>query len=179
MKVGARAWQLIEGNPQIVISQLKAITHDFFSLGVGVYLVYHVEQLPALLYLLLTVWLAFATNEIIDGLGHVRRGDGVPVRSFWTHSILTAPIWGISVAIVSLYLLDTIVGQAITIPHVLFAAELGVVLVYSHLLLDAFTEGGVYLGRRRVALAHMRYNNLILNGAFAALGVVLVFAALM
>ena len=44
-------------------------------------------------------------------------------------------------------------------------------------MLDAFTESGVYLWRRRIALAHLRYNNLILNGAFAVLGVLLIFAA--
>ncbi len=66
-----------------------------------------------------------------------------------------------------------------TAPQTLFVAGLGIVLAYSHLLLDALTEGGVYLWRRRIALAHLRYNNLILNGAFAALGVLLVFAALL
>jgi hypothetical protein len=155
---------------------LKAITHDLFSLGVGLYLVFHVERLPILLYLLLVVWLAFATNEIIDVLGHFTRG-GVPVRSFWTHSIFTAPIWGIAVAVASAYLLDAITGQAMTTSQTFFVAGLGTVLAYSHLLLDALTEGGVYFGRRRVALAHLRYNNLVLNSAFAALGVLLVFAA--
>jgi len=45
-------------------------------------------------------------------------------------------------------------------------------------LLDVLTEGGVYLGRRRVALAHLRYDNVILNGAFAFIGVLLILAAL-
>jgi Protein of unknown function (DUF1286) len=156
---------------------LKALTHDIFSLGVGLYLVLHLERSPPLLHLLLVVWLAFVTNEVIDVLGHVTRGD-VPVRSFWTHSVFTAPAWGIAVAVTSVYLADMIAGQTLTASQAFFAVGLGTVLAYSHLLLDALTEGGVYLGRRRVALAHLRYNNPILNGAFAALGLLLVFAAL-
>ena len=50
-------------------------------------------------------------------------------------------------------------------------------LAYSHLLLDSLTQGEVHLGRRRVALAHLRYDNGVLNGAFAALGLLMVFAA--
>ena len=77
----------------------------------------------------------------------------------------------------STYFFDIITGQTTTASQALFAAGLGTTLAYSHLLLDALTEGGVYLGRRRVALAHLRYNNLILNGAFATFGVLLAFAA--
>lgn len=153
---------------------MKAITHDIFSLGVGLYIVYHVEQPPTPSILVLVVWLAFATNELIDVLGHVKRG-GRPARSFWTHSVFTAPVWGIAAAFTSAYLLDIILGQAMTTSQTLFVGGLGIVLTSSHLLLDALTEGGVYLGRRRVALAHMRYDNLIINGAFTGLGVLLVF----
>jgi Protein of unknown function (DUF1286) len=155
---------------------LKAITHDFFSVGVGFYLALHIG-VSSLLYLFMIVWLAFATNRIIDGLGHSTRG-GIAVRSFLTHSLIMAPVWGVAVAIASAYFFDLVTGQPITAFQTLFAIGLGTVLAYSHLLLDALTEGGVYLLRRRVALAHLRYNNPILNGAFAALGVLLVLASL-
>jgi hypothetical protein len=155
---------------------LKAITHDLFSVGVGVFLVCRIDGPPSALYLILALWLAFATNEVIDVLGHLARG-GIPVRSFWTHSIFTAPIWGIAIAISSVYFLDRVVGLGITSSQALFVYGLGAVMAYSHLLLDALTEGGVYLGRRRVAFAHLRYNNPIINGAFAILGVLLVFTA--
>lgn len=153
---------------------MKSITHDVFSLGVGLYIVCRVVQ-PTVSLLVLAVWLAFATNELIDVLGHVKRG-GMPVRSFWTHSVITAPVWGVAAAFVSAHLLDMILGQAMTISQALFVGGLGVLLACSHLMLDALTEGGVYLGRRRVALAHLRYDNVILNGAFTAVGVLLVFA---
>jgi hypothetical protein len=155
---------------------LKAITHNIFSLGVGLYLLVRVSGQSSPLYLLLVVWLAIATNQVIDRLGHSARG-GMSTRSFWTHSIFTAPVWGIALALASVYLLDVVVGQPMTTSQTLLAVWLGTVMAYSHLLLDALTEGGVYLGRRRAALAHMRYNNPALNGAFAALGILLVVAA--
>ena len=154
---------------------MKAITHDVFSLGVGLYLVHYVDRPPTLSFLVLVVWLAFATNLLIDTLGHVTRG-GRPVRSFWTHSVFSAPVWGIAGALVSARLLDIVLGEAMTTSQALFVGGLGIIFAYSHLLLDALTEGGVYLGRRRVALAHLRYDNLILNGTFTGLGVLLVFA---
>ena len=155
---------------------MKAITHNLFSLGVGLCLLVRVGGQSSPLYLLLVVWLAIATNEAIDRLGHSARG-GMSVRSFLTHSIFTAPVWGIALALASLYLLEVFVGQPMTTSQTLLAGWLGTAMAYSHLLLDALTEGGVYLGRRRAALAHMRYNNLVLNGAFAALGVLLAVAA--
>ena len=154
---------------------MKAITHLLFSVGVGVFLLCRVEEATPL-YLALTVWLAFAVNEVIDVLGHFKRG-GTPVRSFWTHSVFTAPLWGIAVALVTVYFLDRIVGLGMPASQAVFLYALAVIIAYSHLLLDAITEGGVFLVRRRVALAHFRYNNLLLNGAFAAVGVLLVFAA--
>ncbi len=156
---------------------MKAVTHDVFSLGLGLFLVYHVERSPGAFFLVLIFWLAFATNSIIDVLGHAER-SGRPVRSIWTHSVLTAPIWGAASALASAYLIDIIFSQTMTAPQTFFAAGLGIMFAYSHLLLDALTEGGVYLARRRVALAHLRYDNPILNGAFAALGVLLVFGAI-
>jgi len=155
---------------------LKAITHDVFSLGVGLYLVHYLDRPPTLSFLVLVVWLAFATNELIDALGHATRG-GRPVRSFWTHSVFSAPVWGIAAALVSARLLDIVLDRAMTTPQALFLAGLGAILAYSHILLDALTEGGVYIGRRRVALAHLRYDNLILNGIFIGLGMLLVFAS--
>jgi Protein of unknown function (DUF1286) len=160
----------------VVVGLLKAITHLLFSVGLGLSLLYRVEG-PTPLYLALTVWLAFATNQVIDVLGHFNKG-GMPARSFWTHSVFTAPLWGIAVALVTVYFLDRIVGLGMPASQAVLLYALGVVIAYSHLLLDALTEGGVFLGRRRVALAHFRYNNPVLNAAFAALGVLLVFAVL-
>ena len=137
---------------------------------------YHVWRPPEAFLLILVVWLAVATNEVIDVLGHVTQG-GRPRRSFWTHSILTAPLWGMATAFPPVCILAIVFGQALTTPLALSSVSLGIAIAYSHLLLDVLTEGGVYLFRRRVAIAHLRYDNPVLNGAFIALGVLLVFAA--
>ncbi len=154
---------------------MKAVTHNLFSIGVGLYLLFRVMPAPSPFYLLLVVWSAFATNWLIDVLGHVNRG-GMSVRTFWTHSIFIAPFWGIAVSVASLYVLDAVTGLEMTTLQAVFAAGLGAVLAYSHLLLDALTEGGVFFARRRIALAHVRNNNGVLNAAFAGIGVVLVLA---
>jgi energy-converting hydrogenase Eha subunit A len=156
---------------------LKAVTHDIFSLGVGLYFVISLMR-PTPILLLLTVWLAVAINELIDLLGHVTRGDR-PVRSFWTHSIFTVPVWGISCALVSAYLLGRVTGNEIGSSEAVYVTLLGTVIAYSHLLLDALTEGGVFLWRRRIALAHLRYDNLVLNAVFVGLGALLILAALL
>ena len=153
---------------------MKALTHNIFSVGVGLYLLLRLGQQP-LLELLLVVWLALATNAVIDVLGHRDRG-GIPVRSFITHSVFIAPVWGIAVAIPSFYLLDVFAGQRIALSQLSLAVGLGVLLAYSHLFLDALTEGGVFYGRHRMALAHFRNNNEVLNGIFAGLGAVLIAA---
>ena len=154
---------------------MKALTHNLFSLGVGVYLVFRIVQ-PAPLYLILVVWSAFTTNALIDVLGHVSKG-GMSVRAARTHSIFVAPLWGIAVSVASLYALDIVTGLEMTALQAVFAAGLGAVLAYSHLLLDALTEGGVFFARRRIALAHLRNNNLVLNAVFAGLGIFLMLAS--
>lgn len=154
---------------------MKSLTHNLFSLGVGVYLVFRIAQPPTAIYLVLVVWSAFATNAVIDVLGHVNK-QGRSVRAFWTHSIFVAPLWGIAVSVSSLYVLEAAAGSGMTSSEEIFAAGLGAVLAYSHLMLDALTEGGIFFTRRRIALAHLRNNNLVLNAMFAGLGVALLLA---
>ena len=51
----------------------------------------------------------------------------------------------------------------------------------SHMLLDAFTERGIYVKRngkwRRVALAHFSYDNPAVNGLAILLGILMLFAS--
>lgn len=49
----------------------------------------------------------------------------------------------------------------------------GVVVALAHLFLGSFTERGVCLMTRRLAPAHFRSENLLVNGLFIAAGVVL------
>jgi len=155
---------------------MRALTHNIFSLGVGLFLLLRTERPPNILDVLLVLWLALATNWVIDVLGHTKR-NGLSVRSFRTHSVILAPIWGIVIAVASAFLLGAGVGQEPSTPEAVYLAGLGAALAFSHLLPDALTEGGVFLGRRRIALAHLRNNNVIANGAFSVLGVLLVLTS--
>ena len=60
---------------------------------------------------------------------------------------------------------------------VLLALITGVMVACSHLFLDALTEAGVFFGRRRIAIAHFRYNNPLVNLAAAMIGATLIFAS--
>lgn len=155
---------------------MKAMTHDIFSLGVGLYLLAKAGTTTPFTFVLL-FWLAVATNEVIDLLGHVRRGVRL-VRSSRTHSIFTAPVIGAFFALISAEILRFATGLNVPTPPVVVAL-LGGAIACSHLLLDALTEKGVFLWRRRIALAHLSYDNPILNATFAALGVLLCVIALL
>lgn len=126
-----------------------------------------------------SLWLSLSVNYVIDRAGHTRRvvggRGGIPVRDWRTHSVYTAPIWGVllglSTALLYLYAQYGFNPFSGSWP----AGRLGVFGVfgllgayasYTHLFLDSLTEGGVYTRRhRRVALAHFRYNNPALNFA--------------
>ena len=65
----------------------------------------------------------------------------------------------------------------------IFTALIGGILVGpSHMLLDVFTERGIYHkvnGKwRRVALAHFSYDNPAVNGLAILLGILMLFAAM-
>jgi hypothetical protein len=155
---------------------MKSVTHYVFSVGVGVYAA-SVVHLYLPVSLLLGAWLGVSTSFTIDAIGHSRRGDR-KVRSWTTHSILTAPIWGALLGLLSVFVLYRLVQISPGSELLAFSAGMGVLAGYSHLVLDSLTEGGVFLGRSRLAIAHLRNNNLILNLVFAGLGILLILAGL-
>jgi membrane-bound metal-dependent hydrolase YbcI (DUF457 family) len=126
---------------------------------------------PAYLRLYLAVALSLLVNPVIDGLGHTRRG-GFIARTPLTHSVFTAPLWGCAVGYL-IWAVPMELGMESLAPleWVVFA---GTVVSLGHLLLDSLTERGVYLLRGRMALAHFRSGNFLLNSAFVALGLGLV-----
>ena len=153
---------------------MKSVTHNALSLGVTFYIARHAGfSFP--FSLLLAVWLSFAVNWVIDALGHGTRG-GRPVRTFITHSVFLAPIWGGVIGYTSFVLANAALGLPSGWVLAIFASLLGVVIALSHLFLDALTEGGVYWRLHRVALARARHNNPILNASFLLLGLVLFVA---
>lgn len=155
---------------------MKGITHVVFSLGLGLFVSSRLG-FASLLDLAVVAWLALSVNVVIDVFGHgLGFGPNAGARSLVTHSVFTAPIWGGAVAAISLYILVRFATEPLGWLEIVFLFAMGLLMAYSHLFLDALTEGGVFWGRKRVALAHMRYNNLILNAAFLAIGALLVVA---
>jgi hypothetical protein len=132
--------------------------------------------MPLLSGFVLAVWLSLAINGLIDILGHTRMG-GTPVRSFVTHSIFTAPVWGGLVGVASVLIPYSILKIAPNSALTLLALITGVMVAYSHLFLDALTEAGVYFGRRRIAIAHFRYNNPLLNLTATIIGAALLIVS--
>jgi Protein of unknown function (DUF1286) len=154
---------------------LKVVTHNIFSFGLGTFLLSKTGHL-SLLSLFVALWLTFAVNTLIDVFGHTRKND-VPIRSFVTHSVFTAPLWGAAVGLVTIIVPYSVFNISADSAFELLGAGLGVTIACTHLLLDAFTQAGVYLGRRRIAIAHMSYDNPALNLAFIVLGLLLLAAA--
>jgi len=153
---------------------LKAVTHNIFSFGLTIFLLSRTGHL-SVLSLFVALWLTFAVNTLIDAFGHTRKND-IPIRSFITHSVFTAPLWGASVGFATIVLLYSIFNLSTDSSFEWLGIALGVTIAYGHLLLDSLTQAGVYLGRRRIAIAHMSYDNSALNLAFIVSGLLL-FAA--
>jgi hypothetical protein len=147
-----------------------------FSIGACLYVLSLAHQISVDVIAMAT-WLSLSINFIIDAFGH-RSRNGIPVRSPITHSVFTAPFWGGLVAALSIF----VVFEALTfVPGweiLVFWTTVGALVAMSHLFLDGLTQAGVYWTRRRIALAHFRYNNIPLNLGFTAIGVILIGASL-
>jgi hypothetical protein len=155
---------------------LKAVTHYLFSIGVSLGLLSLAGQL-ALWSTAMAIWLSVAINYLIDVVGHVSR-DGRPTRMPLTHSVLTAPLWGLLISIASLGALTHLPNPASSSGEDLFWALMGMLVSGEHLFLDSLTQAGIYGRRGRMAIAHFSYDNAALNIGFALLGVLLILFAL-
>ena len=115
-------------------------------------------------------------NAVIDALGHER---GFPRRTPLTHTVPRSILWGSASAI------PAIAMALLYYPPAAGAAAImdGLLVGPSHMLLDLVTEGGIYVKKRgkwrRVALAHIKYDDPLANGAAALAGIAMLAAALM
>jgi len=157
---------------------LRSTTHNLFSAGLILYVVSYSGYPPLITVLLMVVATVF-TNFLIDKVGHTRE-DGVPRRTWVTHSVVTAPLWGAAAWALTIIVPAALVGvfPPGLVLLALFSA-LGAVAGWSHLFLDSLTEGGIFApGGKRWALAHFSYDNRSLNLGLSALGLTLLFVAL-
>jgi len=159
-----------------IIIVMKLRTHYVFSLGL-LSLLDSLFLSDFLGVIIIAGIISVTANNVIDYLGHEIRGKYVS-RTPRTHTLPRSIGWGLltSVPIVlALYFLSPIELILITILD-------GVIVGPSHMLLDIFTERGIYHkvnGRwRRIALAHFSYYNPIVNGLAILLGVIMLFAAI-
>jgi hypothetical protein len=155
---------------------LKEVTHYLFSIGLSLYVLSTLHNLDAR-SLTMAVWLSFSVNFIIDLLGHVSR-QGAPSRSWVTHSVFTAPMWGGAVGGLTLAAITSVLALRHFWTAITFWIIVGAIVAVGHLLLDSLTGAGVYFMRRRIALAHFSYDSQILNLGFIALGICLAVASL-
>lgn len=150
---------------------MKAVTHYLFSAGVSLGLLSLSRSLN-LGTAILALWLSLSINYIVDALGHVSR-DGNPTRTWLTHSIVTAPLWGAAVAVASITVLSQASGSSTPWNTLAPWTAMGALISAGHLFLDSLTQAGIYSLRRRIAIAHFRYDNLALNLGFSLLGALL------
>jgi len=155
---------------------MKALTHYLFSTGVsfGLLSLSHALMSGSIV---MALWLSLSINYLIDVLGHVSR-KGNPTRTWATHSVLTAPVWGAIVAAVSLYAASKVSGSGLLWEPLALWAFMGVLVSGEHLFLDSLTEAGIYASKGRIAIAHFNYDNIALNVGFALLGVFLIAVSL-
>jgi len=165
---------------------MRLKTHYTFSLG----LLYLIDSffIDSPYYLLvMTLLVSVIVNNLIDSLGHEIKGMYIS-RTPRTHTIPRSVIWGLSVSIpfaLALYFLPFQLPFNLnfhpSIKFLLVTVIDGAIAGLSHMLLDVFTEKGIYVkkkGRwRRFALAHFCYDNPLVNGLADLLGVLMLFLA--
>ena len=146
---------------------MKIFTHVVFGAGAVAALF---PSFPLDVRFLLAVSSSVLVNFAIDAFGHTRHG-GFVARSPLTHSVLTAPVWGGALGYV-LWAAGAGFGLLGAGVQLAFVAA-GAVVAMAHLLLDSLTERGVYLLTGRVALAHFRSDNGVVNWLAIAAGLAL------
>lgn len=151
---------------------MKLITHALISLGATALILTQTGHgaLPVLGVGLLT---AYLTDQLIDRLGH-EQGPHGPRRSWTTHTVLLAQVWGT--------ILGLAVGTAaeqILQPNGLIAAAVtgGLAASTLHLFADSLCEAGIYVPTmnpahrlKRWHMATLPYNSPALNLTLALLG---------
>ena len=97
----------------------------------------------------------------------------IPVRTPLTHTLPRSVLWG---------WLPSLILIPLNSYEVIIISLIALLNGPSHMLLDVFTERGIYVKRngkwRRVALAHFSYDNPAVNGLAILLGILMLFAAL-
>jgi hypothetical protein len=153
-------------------------THYVFTTGLLTFLGTLVTHEPVLSVFFAGL-VSVLANSLIDYLGHEVRGSFV-ARTPLTHTWLRSVAWGSIATAFATGLIGYIV-HGLNLGDLATLATISAILAGpSHMLLDVFTEKGIYVKRdgqwTRFALAHFRYNDPLANGLASFIGVSLIFA---
>jgi hypothetical protein len=159
-------------------------THVVFSAGLLLFIGALITHEPGLIFVY-TLTVSAVANVLIDKLGHETvniNGKPVPRRTPLTHTWFRSVLWGLLVSVLLSPLLFAITsdmyynGFQLT-KTVLTVLAYGITVGPSHILLDVFTEKGIYVKRdgkwARFALAHFKYNDPTVNGLAVFVGFLL------
>jgi hypothetical protein len=169
-------------------------THYVFSTGVLTFLGSLITQDPfdALVFAGIVSVLA---NALIDKLGHEMvwvEGKYLPRRTPLTHTWFRSILWGslVTTAIAflayfalhgSYYYYNYHYSYSQLRELITLAILYGVLVGPTHMILDVFTERGIYVKRNgrweRYALAHFKYNDPLANGLAILVGTMLIIVS--
>lgn len=168
---------------------MKLKTHYIFSTGLISLVITLLFKMSFYDDFIISFLVSFLGNTIIDRLGHkeiVTRFGELPARTPLTHTFPRSIIWGLISTLplffyyysydhyhYGLYFLFNVYTLALLIA--------GIIVGPSHMLLDVFTEKGIYVKKNgrwtRFALAHYRYNNPFVNGLAIVIGAIMLYLA--
>ena len=164
-------------------------THIIFSSGLLLFIGTLITHEPGLIFVY-TITVSAVANVLIDRLGHETinvNGKLVPRRTPLTHTWFRSVLWGLLVSILLSPLLFIIASgtyyDSLRLPQTVLAVLVyGILVGPSHMMLDMFTEKGIYVKKDgkwvRFALAHFKYNDPTVNGLAVLIGFVLGFISL-
>ena len=160
---------------------MKLNTHYIFSAGAISLALVLTKDLSFYNILAISFFVSFVGNRLIDGLGHEEAWYGnkkYPKRTPTTHTVPRSVIWGLVTVLPILIILYIFQLPQFFLPVVIA----GIIVGPSHMILDIFTQAGIYKKRNgeweRVAFAHLSYNNAFANMIAVISGLLMLLFAL-
>lgn len=164
---------------------MKLRTHYIFSAGLISLVLSLIFRINFLDNITISLLVSILGNTVIDRLGHreiTTRFGEIPVRTPLTHTIPRSVAWGLVSTLpllaILLYLTHYYYLQWYTTFFISILIS-GILVGPSHMLLDAFTEKGIYVKKngkwRRFALAHFRYDSPLVNGLAILVGAIMLY----
>jgi hypothetical protein len=119
-------------------------------------------------------------NTLIDKLGHEMvnvNGKFIPRRTPLTHTWFRSVLWGFGLSVPIFMILPPVYHYYQLWNPIILMIVYGLSVGPSHMLLDVFTEKGIYVKKDgkwvRFALAHFKYNDPFINTLAIITGILL------